>query len=379
METIQLSSRVLDWAALQADLTLYDLAHEISKRDAERIVNGILTNAQVIKFAKKTRVALGDLFLDEPPPPRKLPIADFRTVQFASPLGKDFFETFDDIEYKQLWYRERLSSDGVEPLDFVGKFHRDRPAPSVIADDMRAVLDFYLGYLKSLRNAGEVFSFLAEQCEKKGILIFKNGVVGNKTKRSLSVGEFRGFVLADNVAPAIFINGADAPAAWVFTLAHELAHLWLGHSGVSDSLPESDSGVERYCNSVAAEFLVPAESFFMSWNSLGGLGDISKIESVRKEFKVSGLVIARRALDLGVIDYDIYNKFYDIAKFNRGSEESGGDFYRTLAVRNSKKFSKEVANLAISGQITLGQAGRLLNTNPNNVVKFYARQNAISI
>ncbi|WP_263770056.1 ImmA/IrrE family metallo-endopeptidase [Propionivibrio soli] len=382
MNTIQLSPTVLDWAASRAGESLYEFAKRISKRSAEEIANGVLTYAQAIKFAKTSGVSLGDLFLQSPPADRQLPVADFRTPQFSVPLKSDFFYTFDDIEFKQAWYREFLIAQERDPLDFVGKFKNKSPTAPELAKEIRSALDFADADLTGLKDPDELFALLAQKCEAIGILVFKNGVVGNNTHRSLSVDEFRGFALADALAPVIFINGADAPAAWVFTLAHELAHIWLGASGVSAADPSAENKIERFCNSVAAEILVPAKSFIALWQSDAKSSASEKLERARRAFKVSGLVIARRALDLGFIDRANYKNIYDEARLRqkrKSSEASGGDFYRTLAVRNSKRFSKEVAALAISGHITLGQAGKLLNTNPNKVVTFYAKQNPLSV
>jgi Zn-dependent peptidase ImmA (M78 family) len=378
MDTIKLSTDVLDWAAAQAGKSLYQCAVKVSKPSAKKIQGGVLTNAQIIKFAKSTGVPLGYLFLDEPPAPRQLPVADFRTVQYAHPLGRDFFETFDDIEFKQSWYKEMLLSAGAEPRSFVGRFAGEkRPEHTKVAKDIRATLQFSDSDLSTLRNADELFSLLARKCEEIGILVFKNGIVGNNTRRSLDVEQFRGFALADDIAPVVFVNGADAPAAWVFTLAHELGHIWLGDSGISDAAPATDNLTERFCNAVAAEVLVPSSTFIELWDANSNLHLDDKLQAARKNFKVSGLVIARRALELKLIDRQTYQRIYEETR--RKKKGTGGDFYRTLAGRNSRKFSYEVASLAMSGSITLGHAGRLLNTNPNNVVKFYAKQNPISV
>lgn len=374
MDTLQISPKVLDWAAAQSGKSLIECALKISKRNAESIINGILTNAQLVKFAKSTHVPLGYLFLQEPPPPRRLPVADFRTIQNSSALSPGFFETFDDIEYKQSWYKEMLESEGIEPRAYVGKYSKERPDPITLANEIRETLAFSSADRKKIKDPDGLFSLLANKCESIGILVFKNGVVGNNSRRPLDVSEFRGFVLADAIAPVIFINGADAPAAWVFTLAHELAHIWLGDSGVSDVDPATDQRVEKFCNSVAAEFLVPESDFLHLWQNSDSHDTYEKVQLGRLTFKVSSLVIARRALDLHLIDRDVYVKIYAEARKKSKAKGGGGDFYQTLAVRNSRLFASQVTNLAMTGSITLGSAGRLLNTNANNVVKFYAKQ-----
>lgn len=378
METIKLSPLVLDWAASQIGSSLQEFAPHISKRSAEDIISGDLTTHQAIKYAKTTGVPLGYLFLNKPPAARELPIADFRTLPDAHPLGRDFFEVFDDTEYKQAWYREYLLSAGAEQLTFVGKFKGDNPSASIVARDIRTVLTIPDDATATLKNVEEHFAMLVSKCEDVGILVFKNGVVGNNTKRRLYVREFRGFALSDPFSPVIFVNGADVPAACVFTLAHELAHIWMGDSGVSDTSLQSDNANERFCNKVAAELLLPEKFFRQLWMDLKELSTSTSkeiIDYARNHFNVSRLVIARRALDLGFIQRNLYDNIYEEAKKHRKSSGSGGNFYRTLATRNSKKFSKRVASLAVSGSISLREAGHLLNTNPNNVVKFHAKQN----
>ena len=372
MDTLQLSPSVLNWAAAQIGESLPEFSKRISKPSADKIALGRLSYAQVVKFAKLARVSLSDLFLDTPPPPRHLPLADFRTHPSSHPLSRDFFDTFDDIEFKQAWYREFQIAQGNPKLPFIGKFKGAGHDTPTLAADIRSSLALPEAGKQISTTPETLFSELSQKCEAQGILIFKNGVVGNNTRRPLSVEEFRGFAISDDYAPVIFINGADAPAAWVFTLAHELAHLWLGDSGVSDAAPNAHHPVERYCNEVAAEILVPKTQFLDLWVAHAHQTDVEKLETARSIFKVSNLVIARKALDLKLITRALYNEIYRQSRLKKG-KTGGGDFYRTFATRNSKNFSKIVSNLAISGVITLGQAGNLLNTNPNNVVNFYGR------
>jgi Zn-dependent peptidase ImmA (M78 family) len=377
---LELSPQVLEWAASQVGGTVWEIARKISKSKTEKIVEGSLSGPQAVKFARLTGTPFGYLFLPTPPESRAAPIADFRTIQGTKkvPLSKNFFDTYDDIDYKQSWYRDFLAESGSEPLEFVGRFKADADAHKVAAD-MRVTMNISVKDFASLRNASEVFAMLTNKAEAIGILVFKNSIVGSNGNRPLVVDEFRGFVLSDRLAPAIFINGADAPAAWVFTLAHELAHLWIGDSGISDTSVNSQNSHERVCNAIAAEFLVPKSSFLEVWNNKQGHED-TKLEFTRAVFKVSSLVIARRALDLGLISKEKYLSVYEEARHQatKPKGEGGGDYYRTLAVRNSKRFTNRIAGLAASGAISFRDAGQLLNTNPNNVMTYYAKHLALS-
>lgn len=376
MNHLTLSPSVLQWAASEVGMSLREVAGQLSKQRQDEIVKGNLTESQLTKFAKLCGVPLGYLFLPEPPPERRLPIADFRTVQFAEPLTRDFFDTLEDIQFKQDWYREYLEREGAAPLAFVGGCSVQM-APKTIADSIRAWLELVTLDRTQLRNADELYGELVRRAERVGVLVFKNGVVGNNGKRPLSVREFRGFALCDQFAPVVFINGSDAPAAWLFTLAHELAHIWLGHSGVSDASTRTDNVAERLCNQVAAEVLVPESEFRPFWENCVKSGvDVGvTVSQGRLTFKVSELVIARRAMDYGFISHDLYEKF---AVVNAKKASAGGDFYATLRVRNSRTFTAKVASLAANGSISFREASKLLRIAPNRVMTVHNQNRAIS-
>ncbi|ASL43118.1 hypothetical protein bAD24_I06495 [Burkholderia sp. AD24] len=379
-ETLNLSPEVLGWAASQVGDSLEDIARTISKRSADKIVAGQLTPSQALKFAAATKVPFGYLFLPEPPAPRTRPeLVDFRTLNSSSaPLSRDFFEVYDDIKFKLAWYKDFLDREGAEPLPFVGQGRRQSLHAMQLAANIRQELNLDNAAMAKASTAEELFGYLSARVEATGILVFKNGIVGNNTSRPLSVAEFRGFAISDSIAPAVFINGKDAPAAWMFTLMHEVAHIWQGDSGVSDAATASGNSEERFCNTVAAEVLVPSAEFAAMWASIEG-SPLARLNGLRRHFKVSLLVLARRALDFGYVDESFYRDVYlSSQKSGSKSEDGGGgNFYATLAVRNSKKLAKRVASLATSGNISLREAGQLLNTNPNNVVTFYEKQRAL--
>jgi Zn-dependent peptidase ImmA (M78 family) len=150
---------------------------------------------------------------------------------------------------------------------------------------------------------------LRRSIEAIGVMVVINGVVGNNNTRKLDPEEFRGFVLSDRYAPLIFVNGADFKSAQMFTLAHELAHLWLGRDGVFDllDLQPGNSDVERFCNAVAAEVLIPSTELRDSWRYVARAAD--PFQALASRFKVSPIVAARRALDLQLIQREAFFSF----------------------------------------------------------------------
>ncbi|RMN74615.1 hypothetical protein ALQ55_200010 [Pseudomonas savastanoi pv. savastanoi] len=108
---------------------------------------------------------------------------------------------------------------------------------------------------------------LIDAAEVAGVLVMRSGIALGNTHRKLEVSEFRGFAISNSLAPVVFINSSDAPTARLFTLMHELAHLWIGSSGVSDAGTANGREEERFCNAVAGEFLVPEELFRAVWNA----------------------------------------------------------------------------------------------------------------
>lgn len=372
METLQISPNILRWAADQRGLSLdalVDLLGTPSKHND--FVAGKLSIAQTEKLAKKTQIPFGYFFLDTPPATVQPGIPDLRQLPNHEPLSIDFFDVLDDVLRKQQWYQEYLQEQGAQKLNLVGKypFKTNLPAEQIAAD-----IQHTLGITAQERNqcktTGEFFTLFSAKVESIGILVFKNGIVKSNTRRGLSVNEFRGFAIADPLAPVIFINGKDSEAAWIFTLAHEIAHIWLGESGVSD-LPanqqKSGNKLEVYCNRVAAELLTPKTQFLNAWEQAAE----SKFDVLSKAFKVSRLVIARRAFDLGKIDWPTYQTISDAS--NKQKTSNGGSPYRSYPLRNSKRLTHAIVSTAMSGGMMLREAASLLNVRPSTVMELSKR------
>jgi Zn-dependent peptidase ImmA (M78 family) len=370
METLQIAPNILRWAADQRGLSLdalVDLLGTPSKADAYKA--GKLSIAQTEKLAQKTHIPFGYFFLETPPANITRSLPDLRQLPDHAPLSIDFFDTLDDVQRKQQWYQDYLKDQGTQPLPFVGKFtFRSKHLPTEIADDIRKTLNISEQDRQETKDYKAFYNLLSEKIESIGILIFRSGIVKSNTKRGLSVDEFRGFAISDPLVPVIFINGKDSEAAWIFTLAHELAHIWLGESGVSDIAPNQSNptNLEAYCNRIAAELLTPENEFIPAWEQTPNQYDL-----LSKRFKVSQLVIARRALDLGKIDWSIYQTIANASK--KVSKTEGGSPFRSYPIRNSKRLTKAIVANAVSGQTMLREAASLLNVRPETVLELSKR------
>lgn len=326
------------------------------------------TFRQAQNLAQAFHAPFGYLFLPEPPA-EPLPLPDLRTVGGA-PVPRPSLDLLDTIRIalqRQEWYLEYQKDHGLDPLPFVGRFDLDSSAAEVAAN-IRSVLN--VEPEEGQRTWDVYFRELIEAAERAGILVMRSGIVGNNTHRKLDVGEFRGFAISDARAPVVFINSADAPAARLFTLMHELAHLWVGRSAVSNVAPGNSRKEEIFCNAVAGEFLAPREIFIAHWQSSRTELRVRVAELARR-FHVSGLVVMRRAFDLGLVDQQTYTEHYlaTLAAF-RNQEGGGGNFYRTAGAKNSLRFSQAVVSEALSGRLLLREAGRLLGVQPNKIRQF---------
>ena len=194
------------------------------------------------------------------------------------------------------------------------------------------------------------------------MLVMVNGVVGSNNYRKLDPQEFRGFALADTLAPLVFVNGADTRAAQIFTLAHELAHIWLGESALSDadlSIQTTDR-VEAWCNKVAAEMLVPMRHIRSDFDP--GAERASELQRLARKFKSSTLVVLRRIHEAGYLSWEEYRRSY-MAEYERAMESrggGGGNFYNTQPVRVGRTFAQAVITSTLEGHTSYTDAFQML-------------------
>lgn len=363
---------LLRWARNRAGLNVSDLERSFTRYSDWESGKGQPTLRQLEQFATKTRAPLGYLFL-EAPPIETLPIADFRTLQgeVSATPSPELLETVYAMQRRQEFARESLIDAGSEKLSFVNSA-TIQTSIQALAATIRTVLGLQPGWARQCTNWTQALRYLRDRIEAAGVLVMLNGVVGNNTHRPLSVEEFRGFVLIDQYVPLIFLNNADAKSAQMFTIVHELTHVWLGQGGVSGqhSLLPSSSASERFCDSVAAEFLVPAAELKAAW-----LGDVQNvldhIDTLSRKFKVSPLVVARRALDLGFLSIEDFREFYRVQVTRTASEKpGGGDYYVNAGARLGQRFPAMVYSAVESGRIGYTDAYGLTDLHGKSFSKF---------
>lgn len=377
MSTLALQPDVLRWARERAGLAVDKFAQK-AKIKPEKVHNweqtGKVTFGQLEHLAQHTHTPIGHLFLKRPLK-ETLSIPDFRTVgdHTVGEPSPELLDTVQAMQRRQNWMRDELIEQGQEPLPFVGKFSL-KDKPEAVAADMRKQLGLQNNWAKEIGSWQNALLELRRRVQDVGILIVLNGVVGNSTNRKLDPEEFRGFALSDEYAPLVFVNASDAKSAQMFTLAHELAHLWLGLdavSGIDATLPASHRS-EKFCNQVAAEFLIPGREFPAAWEEAEL--SVAPFEQIARQFKVSPIVAARRALDLRYIDRDAFLAFYrDYVRAERKKKDSkkgGGNFILTQHVRVGERFGRAVITAAREGRLLYRDAFQLVGIGGATFDKF---------
>ncbi|MEM1290746.1 MAG: XRE family transcriptional regulator [Cyanobacteria bacterium P01_H01_bin.162] len=381
---ISLQPTLLRWARERAGLSVDALAKKMSVKP-ERVTawegNGELTFKQAEKLANMTYTPFGYLYLPEPPQ-ETLSIPDFRTLrneEMRQP-SSDLLDILDQAQHIQSWFRDELIARGEPPLHFVGSLSQETPIETAAAR-IREVINFAIN--RDARTWEDALKQQTEQIEATGVLVMRNGVVGLNNHRKLSVDEFRGFALTDDYAPLIFINSSDSKGAQMFTLAHELVHIWVGVSGVSnfDKTYADHNDVERFCNQVAAELLVPAAELRQAWAEAASQEDWLK--PLTQRFKVSTLVVLRRLNDRELISSNTFQQRYQAEqeRFQASSSEKtgGGDFYRTQISRFSNQFLTALVESTLEGRTPYRDALRLLKLPKIETFKQLARELSVSV
>ena len=375
-----LAPNVLRWARERAGLAPERLAAKM-KVKPERVrdweSSGRISLAQADGMARHTRTPLGYLFL-KAPPEEDLSIPDYRTFAGAVPARPtpDLLDTIHLMRRRQAWMRDELVEAGSEPLPFQG-ISRSESSSDAVAEAMREALSVPAGWAATQPDWAAALRYLRERADESGVLTVFNGIVGNNTSRKLDRTEFQGFALVDSYAPLVFVNAADFKTAQMFTLAHELAHLFVGAPGLSSlggqGLPRHDT--ERFCNAVAAEFLVPAMEMMDQWTPSAKVDEA--LQAAAKRFKVSVLVAARRAVHLKLIRPSEFRGFYERHTGGLQPSSGGGNFWNNQNTRIGRRFGSAVYRAVVAGRLTYREAYALTGLRGDTFDKFLRRMEAV--
>lgn len=360
---VSVQPALLAWARERSGVPLDEVASKFPALDDWESGRRQPTLKQLEKFANSMHAPIGYFFLSEPPE-ESLPVPDFRTMG-DQPIGHaspDLLETVYLCQQRQDWYRDYARVNREPPVAFVGSF-------SVAGDVVEAAarMSNVLGFSPSDRgtNWSQALSHLIDAADRFGVLVMVSGIVGSNTHRKLEPREFRGFALSDELAPVIFINGADTKAAQIFTLAHELVHIGLGDSGVDDvdMSAQADNVTERWCNEVAAEFLVPAE--LLRDVQVDRNNPTDQLLLLARKLKVSTLVVLRRLFDVGLLTLGQFRAAYAqelerVLAIIEARPGGGGNFYNTQPLRVSKRFARAIIESTQEGQTLHRDAFKML-------------------
>ncbi len=338
---VNINPNIITWAINRAGFELQEFL--VKNPNVQKWLENVKkpTVKQLEDFSHRVHIPFGYLFLKEPPQ-ENIPFPFFRTgSNSTNKVSLNVYDTILTLQRRQDWLIDYLVDNGAEKLPFVGKYSASSSCTDIVID-IRNTLEINNDWASDFTTVEETLNFITQKIERVGIIVNFNGIVGNNTRRIIPVDECRGFVLVNEIVPFLFVNAGDAKSAQLFTIVHELAHVWLGESAGFDNqnLMPADDPIEKLCDQVAAEFLVPEQSFIRMWEGS------KSIEKIAKYFKVSRIVIARRALDLNKISksqfFEIYNGFIEEFHRRKENQASGGDFYATARKRISVSFATYV-------------------------------------
>lgn len=296
---------IWEWVSKQiADIDFNTNIHDKVKKWSSGISSP--TFKQIEEFSRKTGIPLGYFFLNALPQ-EKIELLKFRTVDSEKLINpsRELKITIQDMESIQDWMRDYRQSNGDDALEWVGCINEQNT--KICTSKIRKILDIRENWFENVKDSRSAFNFIRNRLSRCGVIVMMNGVMRNNTYKPLNIAEFRAFALTDKFAPLIFINSVDSDAGKLFSLLHETVHIALGRSDLFNVSEYAEitgvSDEEVFCNAVAAEILVPKEYFKNKWYLYE---EKTRIAELAEVFSCSRLVIARRALDLKLIDEKEY-------------------------------------------------------------------------
>lgn len=380
---------ILVWARETSGLTTEQAAERLGIRGARGVkavdrLAAMEEGAQpvgrplLLKMAKLYRRPLLTFYMSSPPR-RGDRGEDYRTPPERHTGSEPLVDALvRDVRARQSMVRAVLEDEEeAEPLPFIGSMSIDDGVGDVLSS-MRRTLGIDLATFRAQGSAEAAFALLRTQVESAGIFVLLIGNLGSH-HTTIDVSAFRGFALADKIAPFIVINDGDAKSAWSFTLLHELAHLWLGETGVSGGVPEGI--IERFCNDVASNFLLPSNEL-----ALVGIEPALPRETIArligefaKERLLSRALVAYRLFRAGRLSDTLWRDL--TLQFRtewqhtraaqrereRGQDRSGPNYYVVRRHRLGPALLRFVARNMSGGALTPTKASRVLGVKPRSV------------
>lgn len=365
MIRVPVNPKLLRWARKRAEMTQKDLTAKF--RHLTEWENGkkLPTLKQLESFARAVHVPFGYLFFREPPE-EHLPISDFRTItdKTSTRPSPNLLDTIYACQERQSWYRDFSRMADEPELDFIGSVSVETP-PEIVAKRIQNTFGFGLAARQKCPTWTDALCLLIHKVDKAGVLVMASDTVKSDTTRPLDPTEFRSFSLCDSRAPLIFINDTDTKDLKMVALVHELAHLWLGASALSNHGVKSSNEFHReevWCNTVAMEFLVPLDALQSDLRQNEPLVDtLSRLKQI---YKVSTLVILVRLLDVGCLTRKNFETAWaqeterlgDLAQTN----STDGNICRTTIEHVGRRFSRALVANTLEGQTLYRDAFRML-------------------
>ena len=321
---------------------------------------------QLEKIAKYCRRPLSVFYLPEPPEDFQT-LRDFRKKDHQREYSTALTFIIRDIQRKQNWLSDILADEGESQLDFVGRCTSNSSIYDV-AYDIKKELEIDID-----KNNDKALNEWITKVENKGIFV---SLASNIHSHLLiDKDEVKGFAISDKFAPFIFINTADSKNSQLFTLVHELVHIWIAASGLSafdviDFRNESEKfdPLEIFCNEVTAEILMPKEEVFSEFKEFDRKR--AYIEKKSRFFNVSSYAMIVRLLNLDLITlseykefkkafYELYEDYLEELK-NKPKPKGKPNYYILQIRKNSRLFSHYVYSYYKSGKINGYDASNLL-------------------
>jgi len=387
-EKAYITTKVFKWARESAKMTeeiaASKVAVSIEKFKDWEAGNDYPTIRQAQTLAKAYRRPFALFFLPDVPTDFQ-PLQDFRKTG-SNELSTSSIFIIREIQQKQAWISEVNKDNNENRVPFIGKFTiKDNPV--LVANDILHTLN--INPLKYKSN-NPIIEWI-DKAESNGIFISRTSFIHSRLK--LDSNEIQGFAIADNFAPFVFINSDDWNAPQLFTLVHELSHLWIAETGISNDIEPSIKNtddynpIELFCNEVAANALMPKE--FIDNLDNKSFDNAKEVFKISKTIGVSSFALLVRAFNLNIISVSTYKRLKHLAdvEYNeflereeakkikkKENEKPGGPNPFLLQLnRNSRLFTQTVLDAFRGGLIEPSMASNLLNVQVNKFPKLEAQ------